>query len=44
MLGTRTGRPEEPGARRDLASLLPQCVGKRKQRERAGHCRPGGFL
>lgn len=39
-------RPKEPGACRDLASLLPQCVGKRKQRERAGHWRfplgPGG--
>lgn len=37
-------RPEEPGTCRDLASLLPHCVGKRKQKERAGHCWPGGFL
>lgn len=37
-------RPEEPGACRDLASLPPCCVGKRKQKERAGHCRSGGFL
>lgn len=49
LLGTRTGRLGDPrslGACRDLASLLPQCVGKRKQRERAGHWRfplgPGG--